>query len=363
MNKMISYVKILKSSLCLNIISWTARFARRPKKFKIRNMNNKNIIQIISGIIVGILIGFFIFGGQSTTTNGIDKTKIEKIINNDLLRGAATAKVEKIKNLGSISEVSASIQGQPEQPLYVSNDGKVFYQKLLDLDELKKKEEEAKKAQNAKLAEIKKTDKPKVELFVMSYCPYGTQTEKGYLPAVEKLGDKIDAKVKFVNYVMHPSKGEGEENLLQYCIQKTQPEKFNSYLACFLKAGKTDECLAKNNISREALKTCLTETDKKFAVSKNLKDKNSWLNGRFPRFNVQDDLNKKYGVQGSPTLVINGQKVEGVGRDANSIFKAICSAFKNPPKVCEEELDKTAPAPGFGYDNSGANSSEGGCGA
>ena len=57
--------------------------------------------------------------------------------------------------------------------------------------------------------------------------------------------------------------------------------------------GKTDKCLKDNKISKDSLKTCLTETDAKFKISENKKDKSKWLNGRFPKFNVQDDLNKK----------------------------------------------------------------------
>jgi hypothetical protein len=68
----------------------------------------------------------------------------------------------------------------------------------------------------------------------MSYCPFGTQAEKGILPVVNLLKDKIDFKVKFVNYAMHGKK-EIDENNLQYCIQKEEPNKYNSYLTCFLK--------------------------------------------------------------------------------------------------------------------------------
>jgi hypothetical protein len=63
-------------------------------------------------------------------------------------------------------------------------------------------------------------------------------------------------------------------------------------------------------------------------------------------------------------LVINGQKIEGVGRDANSFFKAICSAFKTQPEVCKEELSTETYKPGFGYDAQAAGAAtEAGCGA
>ena len=53
---------------------------------------------------------------------------------------------------------------------------------------------------------VPKSDRPKVELFVMSYCPYGLQMEKAYLPAWELLKNKADIDLKFVSYSIHPKK-------------------------------------------------------------------------------------------------------------------------------------------------------------
>jgi hypothetical protein len=73
---------------------------------------------------------------------------------------------------------------------------------------------------------------------------------------------------------------------------------------------------------------------------------------------------EKYGVQGSPTLVINGETVQA-GRDSASILAAICSAFNEPPAACKTELSSTPPAPGFGTgkDSTGGASANAGCGA
>ncbi|MEM2131153.1 MAG: GILT family protein, partial [Candidatus Woesearchaeota archaeon] len=72
---------------------------------------------------------------------------------------------------------------------------------------------------------MEKKDKPEVQLFVMSHCPFGTQMEKGILPVVELLGNKIDFKVRFVYYAMH-GEVEVKEQLRQYCIQKEQQDKY-----------------------------------------------------------------------------------------------------------------------------------------
>ena len=84
--------------------------------------------------------------------------------------------------------------------------------------------------------------------------------------------------------------------------------------------------------------------------------------GRFPPFKVYDAENKKYGVQGSPTLVINGEQAD-TGRDAQSLLAAICSAFDDKPAECKTDLSSAGnPAPGFGYDTQGGSATAG-CGA
>lgn len=196
-----------------------------------------------------------------------------------------------------------------------------------------------------------KKEKPEVELFVMSHCPYGTQIEKGILPVVNLLEDKVDFEIKFCDYAMH---GETEinEQVQQHCIQTEQNDKFISYLECFLKDGKSEECLA--DIDEEKLDKCIKATNKEYNVEENLEDQSKWK-GNFPTFAVhQRDVNK-YGVQGSPTLVINGVRA-GAGRDPASLLKAICTGFEEKPEECDQVLDTAAPAPGFGYEGTGSNS-------
>lgn len=315
---------------------------------------------ILAALVVGVVIGLYlpITSNTNDTTAVVDKVEIQNIINDKIIQGGVTASVEEVVPVGNISEVKIKVQGQ-EDSLFVSDNGKVFYQKLVDLDEAEKAEKAAEEAKKVNV----KTDKPKVELFVMSYCPYGTQMEKGYLPAVKVLGDKIDSEIKFVHYLMHGKK-EGDENVLQYCIQKQYPEKFESYLGCFLDKGEegVDSCLAANGLSKKDLNSCIVETDTKFGISKDLADESSYLSGRYPKFGIDEADAKKYGVQGSPTLVINGQKIEGAGRDSASILKTICSAFNVQPEECNSVLSPESPAPGFGYDGAGAqNSEEAGC--
>lgn len=195
-----------------------------------------------------------------------------------------------------------------------------------------------------------KSDKPAVELFVMSHCPYGTMAEKGIIPAVKALGDKIDFKIRFVYYAMHGEK-EVYEQLNQYCIQKDQPEKLIPYLEAFLADDDAENALKVAGIDTKSLKSCAEATDKEFGLTASLEDKSSYLSGAYPLFNIDKGLNTQYGVQGSPTLVINGAQVSS-GRDSASYLAAICSAFNEKPEECNLELSSVSPSAGFGYGTS-----------
>jgi len=201
---------------------------------------------------------------------------------------------------------------------------------------------------------------PRVELFVMSHCPYGLQVEKAILPAVKLLGDRIKFNVRFCNYAMH-GKAEIDEELLQYCIQKEQGDKYINYLACFLNEGDTEFCLRNESIDEPALRACISETDKTYAVSENYNDTSKWFMKKYPKIDIDKALNDRYGVKASPTLVVNSKIVEDYERTPAGLLSAICSGFKDRPKDCGKSLPPWTPSLGFGYTYSDG-SSMGSCG-
>jgi len=206
------------------------------------------------------------------------------------------------------------------------------------------------------LACAPKVDKPKAELYVMSYCPYGTQAQKWFLQVMDKLGKVADTEVHFVNYIMHWEK-EWEQNLREYCIQKEQPEKFHDYLQCFLKAWDFEWCLDETNIDKEKLNKCVTQTKKEINYDTNMAD----TTRRFPLFDLETENNQKYGVAGSPTFVLNWKKVENVWRSAKAYADLICNSFKEKPEECNFDFDTTTYDPNFWFTSNGQTVSWG-CG-
>jgi protein-disulfide isomerase len=211
---------------------------------------------------------------------------------------------------------------------------------------------------------VPKTDKPQVDLFVMTHCPYGLQEQKAYIPVAELLNKKANMDVKFVSYAMH-GKAEVDDNTTEYCIQKEQNDKYLTFLKCFTASanGDTQGCLDQAGINKAKLASCVAATDKQFQITAEYNNQSHWLSGQFPLYNVNKDENDKYGVQGSPTLVINGTQVE-VARSPEAIKQAICNAFKNPPADCQKTLSTAQASPGFGTAQAAVNNAPaGGCGA
>ena len=87
--------------------------------------------------------------------------------------------------------------------------------------------------------------KPTVELFVMSYCPYGVQAEEKIIPIVKKFGDKINFKLQFIAQEKEqPSPQditpftslhgypEVAENIRQLLISREYPDRYLDYILC-----------------------------------------------------------------------------------------------------------------------------------
>ncbi len=300
--------------------------------------------------------------GKTISTEAA-KTKTEEFINKFLMQSGNKATIKEITTEYGLYKLKIDITSDVVES-YLTKDGKFFFPQALNIDEIsaaKNGTSDTANEQTAPSATVtKKSDKPSVELFVMSYCPYGTQIEKGMLPVVEALGNKIDFQLKFCSYAMHGEK-ELKENLTQYCIMKDQDSKFNSYLKCFLEAGDSASCLDKTNINKDSLDACVSKTDKAFKVMENFTNKVGYQ-GSFPGFDIYKSDNDKYNVAGSPTLIINGEEIQS-GRDSASLLATICSAFNNPPKECSTQLSSAAPSAGFGTGTAAsAGSAAAGCG-
>ena len=92
---------------------------------------------------------------------------------------------------------------------------------------------------------IARMGKPTLELFVMSYCPFGVQAEEKIIPIVKEFGDKIDFKLQFIAkekeapspqditpFTSLHGYPEVAENIRQLLIAQEYPEQYLDYILC-----------------------------------------------------------------------------------------------------------------------------------
>jgi len=311
------------------------------KKEVIQKIITGAFVFVVIGSLVGSLIYFFPRGGGGVP-NEVKKA-MEYI--NEMIKGQGqSASLISWAEEGGLYKIDFKI-GDNQYQSFVTKDGKYLFPYALDLT---KKIEQKTEEKETQTSQVEKRERPDVKLFVMSYCPFGLQMEKALLPVWQLLKDKADIGIYFVDYIMHGKK-EMEENLRQYCIQKEDKEKYLAYLGCFVKDGNTENCLKEAGIDQEKLNSCQSATDKEFKISE------SFSETGYPPFNIHKDLNEKYGVRGSPTLVIN-DTVLNVERSPEKVKQAICNAFLNPPDECNQKLPEETTSPGFGMATSSSSS-------
>ncbi len=329
-------------------------------------LNAKIAALALVGVVIGILIGqvalpgfglgLVALGGGGNTGSGavavLSEFEVQEKVQGYLEENFAQQEiVVEITNFEEFNdefyfvEFKLSKDGQDQiVEIYVTKNGNTLLSgQVIDLQA---PIPEVQSPEQPQAVKVQKSDKPIVEVFVMSYCPYGLQMQKAVLPVMKLLGDKADIETKFVSYIMHDLP-EIQENTVQYCIQKEQNEKYFDYLNCFVIKGDSGACLASAGVNIETLGNCVAAADTEFGITAAYEDTASWLSGSFPIYNVHKGLNELYGVQGSPTLVINGSVVSA-GRSPEAVKQAICGAFNEAPAECSEVLSSTQVAPSFG---------------
>jgi hypothetical protein len=199
----------------------------------------------------------------------------------------------------------------------------------------------------------KKSARPVVDLFVMSFCPYGVQAETAIGPVVDLLGSKADIRIRYITTVsgttvssvksLHgPS--EAQEDLRQLCIRKESPDLYGKYLDLF-----NTRCYPVWQNATQ-LQSCRENVTATLGIS--LADSETCASGSEGLGLLKaDELDaKKYSATASPTLFINGVKYAG-SRTPEAFKTAICTSFETAPAECATNLSSVS-----------AVSSSGGCG-
>lgn len=258
-------------------------------------------------------------------------------INRVALNGELIATLLEVVEESGLYKISIDIEGE-EYDSYISKDGKLLFPQGTKISE-----EALETPETPTLQDLPKTDIPKVELFVMSFCPYGNQAEEIMMPVAELLGDKADIKLHYVIYSNYEGGGpdycldeeakycslhgiqELNQDARELCVQKYQKDK----LWDFVKE-------INSNCDSEDVDSCWEGIAKKVGVDV-AKIKTCQKNEALDILAQEVELNEKYGISGSPQLVINEVEYEG-SRSPEAYKQGICSAFNFQPEECSQIL-------------------------
>jgi len=236
----------------------------------------------------------------------------------------------------NIYEVTVSYQGQ-EIPLYITRDGENLVQGLTPLDAT----DTPAPQQNPEPTNIPKSDKPDVELYVWSYCPYGVQAQGPLAEVASLLGNSINTKT-FMYYDGHGAY-ETQQNKIQACIQTVAPEKYWNYAAKFV-SDIYPVCGQSKDIDCDLTESTTLMDSLGIDSAAVL----SCVDTQGAQLIAADSASaQSKGVTGSPTVIINGVKAQ-VARTPEAIKTAICSAFNTAPAECGEQLEAAAAAQAAG---------------
>ncbi len=173
-----------------------------------------------------------------------------------------------------------------------------------------------------------------VELFIMSYCPYGVMAVNELKRLQEAFGK--DVKVE-IHYVLANEDGEirslhGEEEILedarQLCVAKSAAAKLLPYMWCLYKDGEAADpktCLQSVGLKADEIEACATgEAGKQMLLA-------------------ETKLAETLEIEASPTWIVHG-KVKFNSIDASEVAAYLCNEkFKVPG--CEKAIPKKGDQP------------------
>lgn len=322
-------------------------------------------VWLITTVILGLALAWMAFGGGlsknlpdgkggNNPTISAEKAGTDLLVFLNQVYGSTVGEI-KSKNViaqNGLYKVEVEFpQGQTTatSSLYLTMDGKLFVPQVIDVEELKAQSEEAKQQNPAATTEIPKNDKPTVELFTMSYCPYGNQAEAGMIPVAKLLSKQVDIVPHYIFYANYQGGGstycidkdskycsmhgvkEAQQDIRELCIYKYNKDKYWDYI------DKVNTQCTVSNID-----TCWSQPAKDLGVNTSKISQCETSEGE-KLAAAEVALTDKYQVSGSPTLIINGVKFDGQ-RTADAYKTGICGAFNTQPAECSQTLDSNAAA-------------------
>ncbi|MDQ1283866.1 MAG: hypothetical protein QG620_214 [Patescibacteria group bacterium] len=314
----------------------------------------KKILLIVAIVFVAALMaGYKLDMGKTGFLNVASKDKTEELtpeeakikalefIDKNLVQPGTKVEVKNITEENGLYKFELDVSGQ-SITAYMTKDGKKFFPSVMDIEETEKKAVEAKAAEEEAEKNVPKSDKPQVDLYVMSFCPYGNKAEDTLKPAYELLKNKVDFNFRYIvntkDGKIQSLHGEKEvaQNEREACVMKNYGKDKWMEFVTYVNANCGSDGLcwedgAKSlSIDTAKINSCVTSEGLKLMQA----DEKSSGDAK---------------ATGSPTMMINGSSTKAVRKygDSESYKQAICNAFNEAPEECATVLGvETATAEG-----------------
>ncbi|MFA5125421.1 MAG: hypothetical protein WC462_00270 [archaeon] len=326
----------------------------KPKEKKILGFEVKTIVLLAVLVICTAMVSTF--AGMSVSQNSTPQTgavtvTVDKIalmstvqdyINENLLNDeTVSAKIIDINEIGNnlyVLSFELTQNGQKVQAgvLYANKD-KLIIGNVFDLNTPLPKPE----TQTPVETQPVKSDKPVVDLYVMSFCPYGNQAEDTMKPVYALLKDKAQFNVHYIVSVdgnnvqsLHGAP-EVAQNEREACVLKNYD--LNNWFE--FAAYVNTNCGSDGSCWETGAKALGIDTEK---ISACVASEGVAL------MKATGEASDAAGASGSPTLIINGVKSSAVYQYGNSeaYKQAICTSFNNAPSECSTTLSGSTASTG-----------------
>ena len=297
-----------------------------------------NVWMVVSVVLLVALVVVYFKGSSINLGGGLSSQEVSdkalSFINKNLVTNG-TASFVSANEVSGMYEVTVLYQGQ-NIPVYMTKDGTFMF-----LSQPVNITQGVTSQQTTTQTAPNKTAIPSVELFVMSFCPYGIQAEQVMSPVINLLGSKADINIRFITQVqgntidkvssLHGS-NEALQDAVQVCIMKNYDRK--TYWEYLMEFDNNCPTYLQNNT---ALDACWKAAAAKYGINATLIDTCSKSSAAIALLTADEQQGNQYGVQGSPTLIINGVTYNG-DRTPEAFKEGICSAFTTVPTECSQAL-------------------------
>jgi hypothetical protein len=187
-------------------------------------LKERPVVYSLALLIIGFLIGSFIVMNIRPTGFAILSPqdvagKVLSYINNNLVQPGSSASFVSIEEVSGVYKIITEYRGN-KIPVYATKDGSfLFISQPINLSqELPKRTQQKTETKKTSCEDLSKSDKPQLEAFVVSYCPFGLQMQRILSEIVKEIPELKDyIKVRYMGSI--------REGKIQQCMVNAKHRK------------------------------------------------------------------------------------------------------------------------------------------